>query len=408
MLEFIGKHPENWVGPCPDFEKKFRGGFKRFRNKLFHAEDKLPPPTDVNSAFWSKFKILLENVLGREVFAPLLDEMEVVEKLLALTKTWKKEETRTVCCDESCKQGLPGDAPVSVASESTSNTESNVGRPETGTHWIRRPQFELVGRETELQQIVEVLERPVGVKVLIWGDSGMGKSSLAAEAAHHLRTTLPAQHSIRCTTPETYNNSLMLFASACGYVFDPSMSAEERAADVCRWIERYLRTTRDPVLLVFDDLRDPNQMSLSLDGHAVIVTSLPRKDVDDGGYSLSVNLGPLVVEDSLKAMVNIRKGGKKNQSRVEAWPDVENAEEWLSLLQISTETLNVPAEDVFQQLKELLTNQLFNLPLAVDIAGHLLSQTLSPETLFKSFVGRGGGVDETRSTAAIEQKVIKL
>ena len=406
LLEFIGEHPENWLGPCPDFEKKVRPGFKRFRNKLFHAEDKLPPPTDVNSAFWGKFKVLLENVLGRDVFGPLLEEMEVIDGMLERTKKWKKDNAKSVCCGKADLARSEVSAGTESAAPSTGDLQLNVSKTAETTHWISRPQVKIVGRDTELQQIISLLERPSTVQVLIWGDSGIGKSSLAAEAAYHLRRTLPAQHFIRCTTPETYNNSLVLFASAGGYMFDPSMSSEERVADVHRWIIKYLSQTCEPILLVFDDLRDPQQMEkLPLENHKVIVTSLPRKkSMHSNEYSLLVNLGPLAVEDSLKAMVNICKGGRKSRVQIEAWPDVGNAEEWLSLLQISTETLNVPAEDVFQQLKELLTNQLFNLPLAVDIAGHLLSQTLSPETLFKSFVGRGGGVDETQSTAAIQDK----
>ena len=408
LLNFIGQHPENWVGTCPDFDKKFRDGFKRFRNKLFHAEDKLPPATDVNSAFWSKFKVLLEDVLGRETLRPLLDELEVIDGTLQRTKTWKKDGAKSVCCGSaqlpqrkvSARTELEGAAP------SIGARQPNVSTIMGTTHWIDRPQVEIVGRETELRQIIGMMEAPSAVQVLIWGDSGIGKSSLAAEAAYHLRRILPAQHFIRCTTPETYHNSLVLFASACGYVLDPSLSAVERAADVHRWITKYLNQTCEPILLVFDDLRDLEQVEkLPLKNHKVIVTSLSRKkSTHSDEYALSVNLGPLAVEDSLKAMVNICKGGKKNQVKIGTWPDVENAEEWLSLLQVGTETLDRPAAHVFQQLKELLTNQLFNLPLAVDMAGHLLSRTVSLETLFKSFAGRNIGVDQTQSTAAIEEQ----
>ena len=57
-------------------------------------------------------------------------------------------------------------------------------------HWIAPNKERLVGRQRELARICDLFEKRVG-SILISGPSGIGKSSLAREAAFRLRTAWP-------------------------------------------------------------------------------------------------------------------------------------------------------------------------------------------------------------------------
>ena len=84
--------------------------------------------------------------------------------------------------------------------------------PRQRHHWIASNEEMFAGRKTDLDQICGLLEKQAGT-ILITGSSGIGKSSLAREAAFKLRTAWPSQFVLDMSTPFSFSASLAEMAA---------------------------------------------------------------------------------------------------------------------------------------------------------------------------------------------------
>ena len=116
-------------------------------------------------------------------------------------------------------------------------------------HWIAPNRERLVGRQRELTQICNLLEKRVG-SVLISGPSGIGKSSLAREAAFRLRTAWPIQFVLDLSTEFSHAFSLRQVMSHCG----PPAEYGDEMELVLDTFEAYLKKSKLRLLLVFENL----------------------------------------------------------------------------------------------------------------------------------------------------------
>ena len=116
-------------------------------------------------------------------------------------------------------------------------------------HWIAPNIERLVGRQRELAQICNLLEERVG-SVLISGPSGIGKSSLAREAAFRLRTAWPIQFVLDLSTEFSHAFSLRQVMSHCR---SPTEYGDEMEL-LPDAFEAYLKKSKLRILLVFENL----------------------------------------------------------------------------------------------------------------------------------------------------------
>ena len=115
-------------------------------------------------------------------------------------------------------------------------------------HWIAPNSERLVGRQRELARICDLLEKRVG-SVLISGPSGIGKSTLAREAAFRLRNAWPIQFVLDMSTEFSHALSLSHVMSHCGLPNDHS-----ETESVLDTFEAYLKKSKLRLLLVFENL----------------------------------------------------------------------------------------------------------------------------------------------------------
>ena len=116
-------------------------------------------------------------------------------------------------------------------------------------HWIAPNKERLVGRQRELAQICNLLEERVG-SVLISGPSGIGKSSLAREAAFRLRTAWPIQFVLDLSTEFSHALSLRQVMSHCL----PPTEYDDEMELVLDAFEAYLKKSKLRLLLLFENL----------------------------------------------------------------------------------------------------------------------------------------------------------
>ena len=164
--------------------------------------------------------------------------------------------------------------------------------------WLRLPPppFGFVGREGVRREIINHIQaRPWGCCVLIRGESGIGKSTLAASVAEELRAAYPLQFWFSAAMKDT----LELAMKQAAAVLDPS-SAVEHAREVLHHIEQ-------PLLLILDDVQDPLLVKSFVPHkrHCVIITTTTKatfpelkrtqKKCSVGEFTLH----PLALSDSL-------------------------------------------------------------------------------------------------------------
>ena len=222
-----------------------------------------------------------------------------------------------------------------------------------GLHrWIACNQHEMVGRGRELFEICEKFEKGAGT-VLITGKSGVGKSSLAREAALHLRTAWPIQFSIDLGTQLSKCEGAYELANFFG-LFDEQESLLF-SWNVWGMVTRFLDDLNRPRLLLVLENYTPNSSAVpdiaGSDKTAIIAVSkdeLPgsgtfRLDSDD----LVIDLSLLTVAESLEVLQNRSPG--------------------ISLVTSEEDVLN-------EATIGFLKNGLKNNPISLDFAGKLLQE----------------------------------
>ena len=142
---------------------------------------------------------------GLKLREPLFNLLQSCEKLMNGLQ-WK-----SVCNERKREEILKLLDKFQVKEESSSctleqspsmvviHTQLNPVLPRKLHHWIRPNREEFVGRKEKLSEICGLLEKQAG-KVLITGPSGIGKSTLAREAAYQLRTAWPTQFVLDMST----------------------------------------------------------------------------------------------------------------------------------------------------------------------------------------------------------------
>ena len=352
FLKFIQRQAKDTLtGLDGDFNERFLKPFIIYRNHLFH-HDRLPP-TEKTLAFWERLMELLQLLH----WDTTLRRATEIIRLLDQTKAWLNEKhAPPPCCIE-----LPSD----------SCRLSN---------WIIGPTDILEGRSDETEQVIDSLKKP-GKPIWIYGPSGVGKTHLAANVSSQLRQTHPVQHFFQSTSQQTLVESLFQFVESNGIELG---DIGEKFDDLIMCISRFLREANTPMLLLFDDVKKSQLVAplVTDQPHHVVITSLSNPPPSDVLPAHVIRLDPLCTADSLKVMVNV-KNGAKSATRQSQWPDIDDGREWLSLLGVestSSETIN----DHFTLLKNLLETTLCNLPLAVNIAGHLMAKGISVEKIASS------------------------
>ena len=116
-------------------------------------------------------------------------------------------------------------------------------------HWIAPNKESLVGRQRELARICDLLEKRVG-SILISGPSGVGKASLAREAAFRLRNAWPIQFVLDMSTEFSLTFSLRQVMSHCL----PPTEYDDEMELVLDTFEAYLKRSKLRLLLVFENI----------------------------------------------------------------------------------------------------------------------------------------------------------
>ena len=126
--------------------------------------------------------------------------------------------------------------------------------PRKRHHWISSERETIVGREHESSQICGLLKDRAG-KVLITASSGMGKSSLAREAAFQLRTAWPSQFVIDMSTPLSEAASLAEHAAFHTFkeMFTGLDNVRTTASVVSRMFNSFLEQGEFRILLILEN-----------------------------------------------------------------------------------------------------------------------------------------------------------
>ena len=351
FLKFIQRQAKDTLtGLDGDFNERFLKPLTIYRNHLFH-HDRLPP-TEKTLAFWERLMELLQLLH----WDTTLQRATEVTLLLDQTKAWLNEKhAPPPCCIE-----LPSDGCRL-------------------SNWIIGPTDILEGRSDETEQVLDSLKKP-GKPIWIYGPSGVGKTHLAANVSSQLRQTHPVQHFFQSTSQQTLAESLFQFTESNGIELG---DIGEKFDDLIMGISRFLREANTPMLLLFDDVKNSQLVAplVTDQPHHIVITSLSNPLPSDVLPAHVIRLDPLCTADSLKVMVNV-KNGAKLATRQSQWPDIDDGRAWLSLLGVesTSETIN----DQFILLKNLLETTLCNLPLAVNMAGHLMAKGISVEKIASS------------------------
>ena len=215
------------------------------------------------------------------------------------------------------------------------------------------PASGIVGRKDTINEIVGHISQRNASQTVLFGEGGIGKSSVAAEVAERLRQKCPFQFWLPSTTSSSLRSSLrnaMAVFSGC--------TESEQQHDSVVSVQTFLdqaKKSRTKLLLVFDDVFDAKpfvQKLTSTDaGHHIIITTLVR---DEAYWSRAlpsaklVKLGPLEITACLEILT--------------------------SKLQSHSPRFSVNGMLLSTNLQMWLEKRLHNIPLAVQLAGSVLAQ----------------------------------
>ena len=172
---------------------KLEAPLKRFsRHIARQASDLTESSAKVNN-FVDIFTELAKQVLGRYQHA---NEVAEISRMLGFLFQAKKEMFQ---------------GPVEVLLPS----RLEQVYPSTWHHWIAQNREEFTGKEKELSQICNLLQKRAG-KVLVVGSIGMGKSCFVRQAAFRLRTTWPCQFVIDMSSSASQKASMLKMWRHCG------------------------------------------------------------------------------------------------------------------------------------------------------------------------------------------------
>ncbi|QWF82230.1 AfsR/SARP family transcriptional regulator [Amycolatopsis sp. CA-230715] len=187
----------------------------------------------------------------------------------------------------------------------------------TGPHWpicqLPPDIGDFAGRGGELAELSALLGEERGVPVvLISGEPGAGKSTLAVRAAHQLRAAYPDGQLFvplsGTTSPREIGSVLTDLLGTLGVAGSAVPEDEKARAAMFRG-----RLTDRRVLVVLDDVAEPEQARALLPGtpgSAVLITSRRRLSALEGAYRLT--LGPFSDADAttlLRALAGAARVG---------------------------------------------------------------------------------------------------
>lgn len=138
--------------------------------------------------------------------------------------------------------------------------------------YLQLPRATLFGRDNDLKVVTDACVR--GKSVILTGDSGLGKTALAVEAAFHLRGVFQRQYIIPATSRWAMKAGLMRVGKL-NHCEASRPSDDQRIPDFSAGLE-FLKTATD-VLLVIDGLQDESLLfeympDPCLSRHVVIYT----------------------------------------------------------------------------------------------------------------------------------------
>ncbi|KAJ7669078.1 hypothetical protein B0H17DRAFT_1209729 [Mycena rosella] len=135
------------------------------------------------------------------------------------------------------------------SSSGTRTTISHSGQSTVSLALLpARPQI-FHGRESELQDVIDILTQDTPARIAILGPGGMGKTALATAALHHpdIITKYTERHFISCHATATCIDLISLLADHLGV---------EHGAYLAKRIARFLEYT-PPTLLILDNFETP-------------------------------------------------------------------------------------------------------------------------------------------------------
>ena len=223
-------------------------------------------------------------------------------------------------------------------------------------HWIRPNREEFVGRKEMLSQICGLLENRAG-KVLITGPSGIGKSTMAQEAAYRLRTTWPTQFVLDMST--RFSKTADISEIMTHYELLSEVSRSE--AETTEIINKFLHLgSGNRLLLVVENCNSDDLVKLleipeREDVSLIIITrqcgvdlsysELPLELID-----LMVYLTPFSAEESGQKVAELAGRG-------------------------------APKEEIEQSVSELVLSLTNNFPAAIQVAKSLLLHNLTGDSI---------------------------
>ncbi|WP_435156056.1 BTAD domain-containing putative transcriptional regulator [Amycolatopsis sacchari] len=179
---------------------------------------------------------------------------------------------------------------------------------------------DFVGREDVLERLEQLLEPAEAARVVVvWGQPGVGKSTLAVEAAHRLRERYPDgqwfaalydRHAGRTSAHELLEQLLLASGVPAGQI--PAQTGARAAALRARLADRR-------VLLVLDDVAESAQIAPALPGTgrcAVLVTS--RRSLLDLPNARRVRVDPLRGDGGIDLLTRMIGGARIAAERAHA------------------------------------------------------------------------------------------
>ena len=241
--------------------------------------------------------------------------------------------------------------------------------------------FPTVSRTEETAELVGLLESKAS-RILIVGESGVGKTSLAATVAHKMLPSWPHQYIFQCTTEDTFTESLRVFALenriGGGEAVLLRDGVDVDQSDLIRLVRDCLgvrtgsfQTAVNPLLIILDDVADWGRAQAMIEAiasyHAVVVTSCqhpPKLAKGRLTFDKTIELSVLTPSGSLRVL-------RLWLYQEKQWRPRDPVTKLGSVHEIPVTAAKKRSDELFLQLSSFMLFKDLGLPLVMKTAAHL-------------------------------------